>query len=81
MLLTNVFNPDPSVYREALELVNSGYQITILGWDRDRAAVPFEEIDGIRVERIFLRSTHGLGTTPIFFLLVLLCHKSLYLAD
>jgi glycosyltransferase involved in cell wall biosynthesis len=69
MLLTNAFNPDPRVHREALELVNAGYQVKILGWDRDRAAVPFEEIDGIQVERVFLRSTHGLGASQIFFLL------------
>ena len=53
MLLTNAFDPDPRVHQEAVSLVNAGYDVTILGWDRDLKAVPKERIDGIHVERIF----------------------------
>lgn len=68
MPLSNCFDPDPRVYQEALSLVKSGYDVTILAWDREFKRPPYEEIDGINVERIYVRSTHGRGTTQIFFL-------------
>ena len=68
MLLSNAFNPDPRVHREAVALVEDGYNVEILCWDRDLKAPLREIIDGINVERIYLRSTHGRGTTQMFFL-------------
>ena len=68
MLLTNAFNPDPRVHREAVALVEDGYNVEILCWDRDLKAPLREIVDGINVERIYLRSTHGRGTTQAFFL-------------
>lgn len=68
MLLTNCFQPDPRVHAEARTLVESGYRVTLLGWDRDRKKPPREVIDGIHVERIFLRSRHGRGASQIPFL-------------
>lgn len=68
MLLSNAFAPDPRVHREAAALVESGFQVKILCWDRDKKASPFERIDGIDVERVYVKSTHGRGITQIFFL-------------
>jgi len=68
MLLSNAFDPDPRVHQEAASLVKNGYDVTILCWDRDYKQVPFEIIDGIGVERIYVRSTHGRGTTQMLFL-------------
>jgi len=68
MLLTNCFEPDPRVHAEARTLVDNGYRVTLLGWDRDRKKPPRERIDGIEVERIFLRSRHGRGVSQIPFL-------------
>jgi glycosyltransferase involved in cell wall biosynthesis len=68
MLLSNAFNPDPRVHREAVALVEDGYNVEILCWDRDLKAPLREIVDGINVERIYLRSTHGRGTTQAFFL-------------
>jgi glycosyltransferase involved in cell wall biosynthesis len=68
MLLTNAFDPDPRVHQEATALVKSGYDVTILCWDRDYKASAYEIIDGIKVERIYIRSTHGRGITQILFL-------------
>lgn len=68
MLLTNAFDPDPRVYQEAKALVESGYDVTILCWDRDHKASAHEVIDGIQIERIYVRSTHGRGTTQGLFL-------------
>ena len=70
MLLTNAFGPDPRVHREASALVKNGYNVTILCWDRDLAYKQRENIDGINVVRIYLKSTHGRGVTQILFLLL-----------
>ena len=70
MLLTNAFDPDPRVYQEAKVFIEKGYKVSILCWDRDPKA-PFQEnIDGIYVERIYVKSTHGRGSTQIIFLLL-----------
>jgi len=68
MLLTNCFEPDPRVHAEARTLLKHGYQVTVLGWDRDRKKPPRERIDGIQVDRIFLGSRHGRGSSQIPFL-------------
>lgn len=70
MLLTNAFDPDPRVHHEATALVESGYDVTILCWDRDYKASVYEIIDGINVERIYVHSTHGRGTSQILFLFI-----------
>jgi glycosyltransferase involved in cell wall biosynthesis len=68
MLLTNAFDPDPRVHQEAKSLVENGYCVTILCWDRDCKFPPQEVVDGIRIERIYVRSTHGRGSTQVPFL-------------
>jgi glycosyltransferase involved in cell wall biosynthesis len=72
MLLSNCFDPDPRVYAEARALVEHGYEVSILAWDRERKRPAKEVMDGIRVERIYLRSTHGRGATQIFFMAAVL---------
>ena len=52
MLLSNPFRPDPRVHREARALVNAGYQVTIICWDRAQSSPKEETIDGIRIIRI-----------------------------
>jgi glycosyltransferase involved in cell wall biosynthesis len=68
MLLSNAFDPDPRVHREALSFLEAGYAVKILCWDRGEGLPEKEAIDGIEVERITLRSAHGRGTAQIFFL-------------
>lgn len=68
MLLTNAFDPDPRVHQEASSLVRNGYNVTILCWDRDHKAVASETIDGIKIERVYVRSSHGRGPGQIIFL-------------
>lgn len=68
MLLTNAFDPDPRVDREARVLQNAGFRVTILCWDRDRARPSREDQKGIFVERLYVRSTHGRGAGQILFL-------------
>ena len=68
MLLTNAFDPDPRVHQEALSLIQNGYDVTLLCWDRDFKFPPQEVIDGIKIQRIHVRSTHGRGATQAPFL-------------
>lgn len=70
MLLSNAFDPDPRVRREALALVQSGYRVTIVCWDRDLKSGLIECVDGINVERIRVASTHGRGAGQMIFLLL-----------
>ncbi|MFI5103405.1 MAG: glycosyltransferase family 4 protein [Terriglobales bacterium] len=66
MLLSNCFDPDPRVHNEARTLVELGYRVTIVAWDRERIRPASETIDGIQVERVFARSTHGRGFMQMF---------------
>ena len=40
-------------YNEAGTLVESGHQVTVLGWDRSGKSIPFEVRNGITIERIY----------------------------
>lgn len=67
MLLTNAYEPDPRVRQEALALIGMGCRVRLLAWDRDLKALPSECMEGVEVERVFLSSSHGRGTTQLFF--------------
>ncbi len=67
MLLTNAYDPDPRVEQEARALIAMGCRVRLLAWDRDLQAPPKQNMDGVEVERVFLRSTHGRGASQIFF--------------
>jgi glycosyltransferase involved in cell wall biosynthesis len=67
MLLTNGYDPDPRVRQEALVLLAAGCRVRLLAWDRDSKAPASEVMEGIEVDRIFLASKHGRGTTQVFF--------------
>ena len=73
MLLTNAYDPDPRVRQEALALIGMGCRVRLLAWDRDLKAPVTECKEGVEVERVFLASTHGRGTSQLF------CYAWLYL--
>lgn len=66
MLLSNCFDPDPRVHNEARSLVEHGYGVEIVAWDRERLRPANEAIDGIEVRRVFVASSHGRGWTQMF---------------
>ncbi len=75
MLLTNPFRPDPRVYKEAKTLVEGGYDVTIIAWDREGGYPEEETLDNIRVHRIHLKSKYGdfisfITKLPLFWLKV-----------
>ncbi|NJE61792.1 glycosyltransferase family 4 protein [Thermococcus sp. 21S7] len=77
MTLSNPFKVDPRVYKEALTLVNGGYDVTILAWDREGVHPLRETVDGINVERIRVRAKYGsiigfVVALPLFYLAALI---------
>lgn len=55
LLRSNPVNPDPPVEKAALALLNAGYRVTIIGWDRDAAygqKKDFIQLAGYKVEMI-----------------------------
>ncbi len=67
MLLTNAYDPDPRVRQEALALIKIGCRVHMLAWDRDCKSPANEVMEGVEVERVRLASSHGRGTTQVFF--------------
>lgn len=67
MILTNGFDPDVRVYKEARFLVDKGFHITILCWDREcEYKQKSEEIlDGINIKRFHIFSKPGSGIKQI----------------
>jgi glycosyltransferase involved in cell wall biosynthesis len=52
MFLSNGFNPDPRVYKEAKSLIDNGFEVSLICWDRDCNLKLRENIDGINIYRI-----------------------------
>ncbi len=67
MILTNSFDPDPRVLKEAKALINKGHSVTIFAWDRDNRYLDkkSEEISGIHVIRFFEEAEYGSGFSQI----------------
>lgn len=65
MLLSNPFEPDVRVYKEAMTLVNNGFSVTILCWDREKKYKRREIYQGIILERFQLRGAYGGGLNSI----------------
>ncbi len=63
---SNPIAPDPRVMKEAQTLVEAGYQVKILGWDRT-AELPVRAIEGaIQLHRLPIRAefASGIGNLP-----------------
>ena len=63
MILTNGYDPDVRVYKEAKYLVKKGFDVEILCWDRENRYKDreTEEIDGIKIKRFFPYAQYGTG--------------------
>lgn len=63
MILTNLFRPDVRVFKEAKYLVENGFEVEILCWDRKNEFIdkPYEIIDGIKIKRFYPYSEPGTG--------------------
>lgn len=67
MILTNGFDPDPRVYKEAQSLIKLGYSVEILSWDRENKYLhkPEEILNEIKIRRFFPKSEYGSGLKQI----------------
>lgn len=64
MILTNAFDPDVRVYKEALYLTRKGHVVEIICWDRNGNESPYpqdEDVDGIKITRFRIKSIPGTG--------------------
>lgn len=81
MLLTNGFDPDVRVYKEAAYLVHQGFNVSILCWDRDisRNHPKKEDLDGIHIIRYKIPSVYGTKgkQIPAFIKYIRCCKKYL----
>ena len=71
MILTNGFDPDLRVYKEAKYLINNGHNVEILCWDRENKYIdkPTEMIDRIKITRFYEKSIYGSGLKQVFSLI------------
>jgi glycosyltransferase involved in cell wall biosynthesis len=68
MLLSNPFRPDPRVLKEAVSLVQWGYDVTVICWDRT-SELAAEETVGLNIHIIRIqnvRSGYGIGIRQLF---------------
>ncbi len=75
MILSNEYRPDVRVEKEARALVDDGYDVTVLAWDRGHKRPMEEAKDGILVNRVRTRrfdSKLGLAFNYPFFIMALL---------
>lgn len=81
MILTNGFDPDVRVYKEAKYLVNKGHEVDILCWDRRNIYKDKqnENYDGINIIRFEIHSKPGSGfkQLPAYFKFYKECKKHL----
>jgi glycosyltransferase involved in cell wall biosynthesis len=68
MLLSNPFRPDPRVHKEARSLVEAGYKVTVICWDRLGEITANDVIDGISIRRVSVRSAYKAGARQMFYL-------------
>jgi glycosyltransferase involved in cell wall biosynthesis len=69
MLLANAFRPDPRVAREASILVQNGYQVSVVCWDRKAEMPERETVKGFEIVRVQnVRSFYGSGWRQVFYL-------------
>lgn len=67
MIVTNRYDPDVRVHKEAKYLVSKGCDVEILCWDRENEYTEkkSEKIDGVRVRRFFPYSQYGSGIKQV----------------
>lgn len=83
MILTNGFDPDVRVYKEAKYLVSKGFEVTILCWDRkcEYSSKIEEVVDGIQIKRFEIPSKPGTGFKQIVPYLKFMKQVRKYLKD
>jgi glycosyltransferase involved in cell wall biosynthesis len=81
MILTNSFDPDPRVYKEAKSLIKLGATVEILAWDRQKKFIDnsIEDYEGISVKRFYSHGKYGSGAKQILGYLKFIIQISSYI--
>lgn len=58
---SNPIAPDPRVEKEAAALLQGGYAVSVIGWDRSAALPASERRDGLHIERISIQAPYAAG--------------------
>lgn len=61
MVVSNDAVADPRVEKEARVLASSGWQVTVVAWDRSQSHPPLERREGYDVVRLGPQARHGAG--------------------
>ena len=80
MLLTNAFDPDPRVFKEAQYLIEKGFKVIVLCWDKELSANPVKNLEnGVGVIRYRIPAKPGSGIKQIvpFIRYIVACNKFL----
>ncbi|WP_313126490.1 glycosyltransferase [Proteiniclasticum ruminis] len=82
MIVTNKYNPDIRVHKEAMYLVSKGYEVEVICWDRENECIDreSENIDGVNIKRFFPFSKYGSGLKQIRAYITFLFEVKLYLS-
>ena len=65
MILSTPYVPDARVQKEAISLIQSGYHVILICWDRKAELNTREHVDGLEIIRIRVRSDYSSGTKQI----------------
>lgn len=68
MLVTNSYSHDPRVRQEAAALLQAGFAVTVLAWDRLGQEPARETMAGVTVHRCGVVSGYGLGMRQMAYL-------------
>jgi glycogen synthase len=52
MILSKEFSTDPRVNKEAATLIENGYEVTVICWDRKNSSLSEEVVNNIKVVRL-----------------------------
>lgn len=83
MILGNSFKSDIRVLKEARTLVQNGYEVEVLAWDRENEFLDkeYDEIDEIKIKRFFPKAKYGSGKKQIFAFLKFIFEVRNYLKN
>lgn len=68
-LRSNPIKPDPRVEKEARSLSKGGFEVIVVGWDRENKFERYEEKDWVKVYRIKLKASFGKGLKNLKYLI------------
>lgn len=83
MILTNGFDPDVRVYKEAKYLKDKGFDIEIICWDRkgEYLEKQEDEVEDIKIKRFYIPSKPGTGMKQIIPFIKFINNVREYLKD